>query len=177
MPQIIKTESGEELVVLPRRDYDALRARIGDETAEDRMTEYLVQTAIAGGGASLPLEVWDEVEAAPSPIGPLRKHRGLTQEALAAKAQISQAYLSELEAGKKTGDVQTLRVLAKALSVSLDDVTPDAGEPAARAVRKRVKRPLKKSAKRPPSKTTAKSKARRSRKARSTRRPLAKKSA
>jgi hypothetical protein len=41
-PQIIKTESGEELVVLPRRDYDALLARSGDEEAEDRMTERLV---------------------------------------------------------------------------------------------------------------------------------------
>lgn len=41
-PQIIKTESGEELVVLPRRDYDAMLARLGDEEAEDRMTERLV---------------------------------------------------------------------------------------------------------------------------------------
>jgi len=35
--QIIKTESGEELVVLPRREYDALMARLGDEEAEDRV--------------------------------------------------------------------------------------------------------------------------------------------
>ena len=35
--QIIKTESGEELVVLPRREYDTLMARLGDEEAEDRV--------------------------------------------------------------------------------------------------------------------------------------------
>jgi PHD/YefM family antitoxin component YafN of YafNO toxin-antitoxin module len=33
--QIITTESGEELVVLTRREYDALMARLGDEEAED----------------------------------------------------------------------------------------------------------------------------------------------
>jgi hypothetical protein len=35
--QIITTEGGEELVVLPRRDYDRLLARLGDEEAEDRI--------------------------------------------------------------------------------------------------------------------------------------------
>jgi hypothetical protein len=36
--QTLTTQSGEELVVLSRRDYDALLARSGDEEAEDRMT-------------------------------------------------------------------------------------------------------------------------------------------
>ena len=37
-PQFLKTDAGEELVVLSRRDYDSLLARLGDEEAEDRMT-------------------------------------------------------------------------------------------------------------------------------------------
>ena len=144
MPQFIKTETGEELVVLSRRDYDAMRARLGDEAAEDRMAERLIDSALAAGGASLPLEVWDEIEASPSPIGPLRKFRGLTQDALAAQAGISQAYLSEIEAGKKTGDIVTLRTLAKALGVSLEDVlTERVSAPAprerARSARRTVK--------------------------------------
>ena len=36
--QVIQTASGEELVVLTRRDYIALLARAGDEDAEDAMT-------------------------------------------------------------------------------------------------------------------------------------------
>ena len=36
--QTIKAPSGDELVVLSRRDYDALMAQLGDEEAEDRMT-------------------------------------------------------------------------------------------------------------------------------------------
>lgn len=35
--QIIRSESGDELVVLSRREYDALLARAGDEDAEDRL--------------------------------------------------------------------------------------------------------------------------------------------
>jgi hypothetical protein len=42
-PQFLRTESGEELVVLSRRDYDSLLARLGDEEAEDRMTVLLVE--------------------------------------------------------------------------------------------------------------------------------------
>ena len=120
-PQIIRTEAGEELVVLSRRDYDAMRARLGDEDAEDRMTARIIKEKSRGVAA--PLSVWDEIEAASSPIGPLRKWRKLTQEELAAKAGISQGYLSELETGRKVGDLATLRRVAAALGVALDDVT------------------------------------------------------
>lgn len=37
-PQFITTDAGEELVLLGRRDYDALLAGLGEEDAEDRMT-------------------------------------------------------------------------------------------------------------------------------------------
>ncbi len=123
--QIITTESGEELVVLTRRDYDAMRARAGDEEAEDTMTGRIVAEARARGDVAIPVEVWRKIETAPSPIGPLRQWRGLTQEALASKAGITQAYLSLLESGKKGGNVATLRAIAEALGVSLDDVTKD----------------------------------------------------
>jgi DNA-binding XRE family transcriptional regulator len=124
-PQMITTESGEELVVLTRRDYDAMRARAGDEQAEDAMTARIVAEARARGDVAIPVEVWQKIEAAPSPIGPLREWRGLTQEALAERAGISQAYLSLLESGKKGGHIATLRAIAEALGVSLDDVIKD----------------------------------------------------
>jgi hypothetical protein len=54
--QILRTDQGEELVVLSRRDYDILLARLGDEEAEDRMTLKLagdVRREIAAGEESL----------------------------------------------------------------------------------------------------------------------------
>jgi DNA-binding XRE family transcriptional regulator len=124
-PQFIKTDRGEELVVLSRRDYDILRARAGDEEAEDLMSERIIRESVARGDIALPLSVWDEIHASPSPIGPIRKWRGLTQEDLAKKAGISQGYLSELETGKKTGDIATLRAIAGSLDVSIEDVMPE----------------------------------------------------
>jgi hypothetical protein len=42
-PQFLRTETGKELVVLSRRDYDSLLARLGDKEAEDLMTVRIVE--------------------------------------------------------------------------------------------------------------------------------------
>ena len=122
--QIIRTESGEELVVLPRREYIALLAPAGDEAAEDEMTGILVDEAKAaiarGDEVALPEEVWAAIEAGESPVKVLRKHRGLTQAELAAAAGVSQGYVAELEGGRKTGTPETLKAIARALGVPLD---------------------------------------------------------
>lgn len=123
--QIIKTEAGEELVVLSRRDYDAMRARAGEEDAENTMTARILKEAKAASAVAIPVSLWEAIEAAASPIGPLRQWRKLNQHDLAGKAGISQGYLSELETGKKIGDLATLRAIAAALGVGLDDVAKD----------------------------------------------------
>ena len=43
--QTIRTDKGEELVVMSRRDYDALLARAGDDEAQDRMSVQLATEA------------------------------------------------------------------------------------------------------------------------------------
>jgi hypothetical protein len=59
-PQFLRTETGEELVVLSRREYDSLLARLGDEEAEDRMTVRILEEVgarLASGEEELvPLE-------------------------------------------------------------------------------------------------------------------------
>lgn len=109
-PQIITTDTGEELVVLPRRDYDAMLARLGDEDAEDRMTELLVAEArerIATG-------MDDLLRAGPDGRPPrpgnetlgqivrrLRREQDRSQQELAAMVEITQGYLSDIESGRK----------------------------------------------------------------------------
>ena len=53
-----------------------------------------------------------------------RRKRGLTQAALARQAGLAQGFLSEIEAGKKTGDVAVLVRIARSLNVKLDDLVP-----------------------------------------------------
>src|SRR5918992_1483497 len=118
--QIIRTESGDELVVLPRREYIALCARAGDEAAEDEMTRILgeeFKAALARGEeVALPGTVWAAIESGESPVKVLRKHRGFTQAELAAAAGVSQGYGAEIEAGRKSGAPETLKALARALA-------------------------------------------------------------
>lgn len=123
-PQIIRTDGGEELVVLSRRDYDMLLARLGDEDAEDRASERLIDEAqeriARGEDIALPLETWERIEAGMHPIEAIRRFRGLTQTQLARKAGITQGFLSEIENRKKTGDVSVLKRIAAALGAPLD---------------------------------------------------------
>lgn len=123
-PQLIRTEAGEELVVLTRRDYDALLARVGDLQAEGRMTEHLLDDSDAmiarGEDVLLPETVWQQLEAGEQPVFVLRRHRGLTQAALAARCQITQGFLSAIENRRKTGDVSVLKRIAQTLAVPLD---------------------------------------------------------
>lgn len=56
----------------------------------------------------------------------LRKGQGLTQEQVAARTDISQQYISDLERGRRNPTVITLYELALALGVShVDLVKPD----------------------------------------------------
>ena len=113
--QILKTEEGKELVVLSRRDYDALLARAGDEDAEDRMT--LIIAAEARSDAPLPEAVSAAILGGSSCLKAVRTWRGLTQAELATRSGLNQGYVSELEARAKSGTPETLSKLAAALDV------------------------------------------------------------
>jgi XRE family transcriptional regulator, regulator of sulfur utilization len=55
----------------------------------------------------------------------LRKEAGLSQEALAEKADLHHNYVGELERGEKAATVDTLVKIAKALNVRVRDLTCD----------------------------------------------------
>ena len=78
----------------------------------------------AGEEELLPSAMIDRVLAGESLVRVWRDHRGLTSKALAEKAGIARAYLSQIEAGKREGTIDTLRKLATALGVAIDDLVP-----------------------------------------------------
>jgi DNA-binding XRE family transcriptional regulator len=109
---------------MSRRDYVALLARAGDKAAEDEMTACIVDASLAalarGEEVALPEELWAAIEKGQSPVKVLRKHRRLTQAQLADAAGVSQAFVAEIEAGRKAGAPDTLKAIARALAVPLD---------------------------------------------------------
>lgn len=115
--QIITSPSGEELVVLPRNDYDdlvdALAVRKIEATPTARREELLSSEDVAALlGAPTPLAFW-------------RKKRGKTQSQLAAEIGVSQNFLSDLERGKARGEVTLYAKLARCLAVQIEDLVPD----------------------------------------------------
>ena len=67
----------------------------------------------------------DAYLAAPTPLAFWRKHRGLTQAALAAQVGITQPYLAQIEHGQRGGDVVLYSKLARALRVRIEDLVPE----------------------------------------------------
>src|SRR3546814_9718952 len=65
----------------------------------------------------------DRLLAGENPIRVWREHRGMSASQLAERAGLSQAYVSQLETGRRDGTVAALGALARALGLDIDDLT------------------------------------------------------
>jgi DNA-binding XRE family transcriptional regulator len=115
------TRHGREFAVLPMnllkklmddaemladvKAYDAAKARL------ERDNEELV-----------PLEIDERRLAGESTVKIWREYRGLTQEGLAKASKVSRSMIAAIEAKHKTGGIATLKKLAGALKVDLDEL-------------------------------------------------------
>ncbi len=145
--QFIKTMGGEELAILPKREYERLTARVGEDEGTARIVRRTRAALAAGHEIVLPKTVVDRLAAGQNPIRVLREWRGMTQAELAASAGITQGYLSELEAGKRKGPVALHQKIARALSTPIHLLFPIAESeeedgPARFAKRRRVRKDM-----------------------------------
>ena len=123
MPVMTKTPRGDDIVILSRAEYDALALGRRDEDAADAAYANNILANIESGTETLlTSEQASELLGAKTPLAFWRKHRGMTQEALSKSIGVAQGFISEIENGTKTGDVQTLAVIARVLEISLDDL-------------------------------------------------------
>ncbi|MDR7038359.1 MULTISPECIES: helix-turn-helix domain-containing protein [Methylobacterium] len=119
--QVIVSPSGERLVVLPEAEYAAL-VEAAEDAADGAAVETFRQRLARGEEELVPASVVERLLAGENRIRVWREHRGLGVGALAERAGIAQAYLSQIEAGRREGRLDTLRRIADALSVTLDDI-------------------------------------------------------
>ncbi|MCC5964365.1 MAG: helix-turn-helix transcriptional regulator [Rhodobacteraceae bacterium] len=111
-----------EMVTIPREEYDRLRAAAED--LADLQTYDRAKAAVAAGEDELiPAEYVNRLLNGESALRVYRNLRGMTQVALAEKAGVNRVMVAEIETGRKQGSIATLRALAGALSVGLDDLT------------------------------------------------------
>lgn len=118
-PQIIRTPSGEEMVVIPREEYERLLAAAYDENADDVAIHDARKAELADDpDAILPPQVSAAMLKGDSRLKALRRWRGVAQSVLAAKAGVGQGYLSDIiESRRRAGAPETLERLARALDV------------------------------------------------------------
>jgi DNA-binding XRE family transcriptional regulator len=122
MPVMTKTPKGDEIVILARKEYDQLIAAAGEDAADAETARRALARLKSGKEHTLTSAEVDDLLAAKTPLAFYRKRAGWTQATLAKQAGIAQGFLSEIEAGRKSGDVKTLRKLADLLKISLDDL-------------------------------------------------------
>jgi len=122
--QIIERNGKPEYAVIPYADYQHLVSVA--ELVEDMRDYDKVKAQLAQGEEEfMPAEMAHRLADGESPIRVWREHRGLTVSALAEQAAISQAYLSQIEAGKREGTIGVFHALAAALKVTIDDLVTD----------------------------------------------------
>lgn len=110
-----------EMVTIPRAEYDHLRAAAVD--LADLRSFVRSKAALAAGEDELiPAEHANRLLNGENALRVYRDLRGLTQAALAGKAGVNRVTVAEIETGRKQGSVATLRALADALGITLDDL-------------------------------------------------------
>lgn len=116
--QFIERDGKREFAVIPIELYERLAAALED--ADDAA---LFDAARASDdGFRIPAPVANAILDGEQPVKAWREHRALTQEALADKAGISKAYLCQIETRKRVGAVKTLKAIAQALEISINEL-------------------------------------------------------
>jgi len=106
-----------EMITIPRAEYERLR-----EAAEDLADLQAFERAMAANEESIPSEYVDRMINGESPVRVYRDLRGLTQTALAERSGVNRVQIADIEAKRSKGSIETVRKLAVALGVSMDDL-------------------------------------------------------
>jgi len=119
--QTFRTPNGDEMVIMPRADYDRLLHQDMDEDDEVRAARKVLRRVQAGAEPLIPLEVYkmNKIKGF-SRLRAWRTHRGLSIAGLARKIGKSQPYLTQIENGTRKGTLATIAKLADILNTTVD---------------------------------------------------------
>jgi DNA-binding XRE family transcriptional regulator len=119
--QIIENDGIPEYAVVPIADYRALieKAEMLDDVAAFDKAE----AALAAGEDELvPSDIADSLLANVNAVKVWREYRGMSQAALADAAGLSQAYIAQIETGKREGRINAYKAISNVLDVDIDDL-------------------------------------------------------
>ncbi|WP_419904245.1 helix-turn-helix transcriptional regulator [Kiloniella sp.] len=109
-----------ETITLPLTDYNALI------TAKEDLEDILAfDKAVSDDSDGLPHEFMLRLIDLESPLTVFREWRGYSQTTLAKTSGVNRVQIIDIEAGRKTGSVQTLRKLSETLGITIDELVCD----------------------------------------------------
>ena len=105
----------------PEAEYRRLAEAAEDAEAAAFIDRFRERPA-AGDEDLVPAEVVKRLLAGDNPVHVWREHRRLKSGDLAAMANLSQAYISQIEGGKREGSLAAMKANAETLRVTIDDL-------------------------------------------------------
>jgi len=112
-----------DTVTIERREYQAL-LDAKEELADIQALDHAKARLASDEDELIPAEYANRIIDGESPLRVYRNYRDLTQATLSAMSGVNRVQIAEIEGGSRTGSVATLRSLADALGVSIDDIAP-----------------------------------------------------
>ena len=131
-PQIIRTPNGDEMVVVPRAEYEALRAA-ADEALEDgedleiahrRWAEW-----VASGRLATPPDVARKILDGCHVLQAFRDHHGLSIDELATRTGVEPSHIRAIESRETIGEPSTMAALADGLGIDRVWLIPTHADP------------------------------------------------
>ncbi|RFB87913.1 transcriptional regulator [Rhizobium leguminosarum bv. trifolii] len=119
--QFITTAGGDRLVVIPEAEYNRMLADLEDRAGAEAVREFNACMA-AGDEELMPAEFANRIIDGENKIRVWREFRAMTARDLAEKAEISAGFLSQIEKGERDGSFETIKKIAAALRISVDDL-------------------------------------------------------
>jgi DNA-binding XRE family transcriptional regulator len=120
-PDVITTPSGDKMVILPLAEYERLIGA-AEDLSDVRAYDRAKQRLAAGEDELIPAEFVDRMLDGENKLRVWREFRGMSGKELAEKTGLAAPYISQLETGQREGTVETLKKIATALRVDIDDI-------------------------------------------------------
>ena len=114
----------DEMVTIPKDEHLRLKA-IEEDMADLNSAVDILARVKAETEELIPSAVVDRLLAGDAPLTVWREHRELSQAELVRRSGVNRIQIIDIEAGRKTGSATTLKKLATALQVDMDDLFDD----------------------------------------------------
>ncbi len=117
--QVIEKNGKPEWAVIPYDEYIKIQELIEDIEDKKDIEEYF-ELLKSGEEQIIPSEVTFAILQGVNPIRAWREYKQIKVKELAKWAGITPSYLSQIETGKRTPTIDTLKAIAEALAIDVE---------------------------------------------------------